>query len=164
MLCYSVKETTSSSDLAPDISFIKVEESDTGGLDMYVDIADDAKGGLLSNQEEGDDDTGEIPFEWSRDESNEGSNLSGDQSGSLPGQEGAFQGGFGFHIFCTCLIGMEISSSDGGMCMKAGILVIKLVIISWQGWEWGIISSWSYVSLNSLYCSSHIAHSSNLNL
>ncbi|XP_048727818.2 zinc finger and BTB domain-containing protein 18-like isoform X8 [Ostrea edulis] len=87
----SVKETTSSSDLAPDISFIKVEESDTGGLDMYVDIADDAKGGLLSNQEEGDDDTGEIPFEWTRDESNEGSNLSGDQSGSLPGQEGAFQ-------------------------------------------------------------------------
>ncbi|XP_062606471.1 zinc finger protein 768-like isoform X8 [Saccostrea cucullata] len=83
---------TSSSDLAPDISFIKVEESDTGGLDMYVDIPDDAKGGLLSGQEEGEEDTGEIPIEWTRDESNEGSNLSGDQSGTMLGQEGAFQG------------------------------------------------------------------------
>ncbi|XP_061174908.1 uncharacterized protein LOC133184031 isoform X7 [Saccostrea echinata] len=87
----SVKDTSSSSDLAPDISFIKVEESDTGGLDMYVDIPDDAKGALLSGQEEGEEDTGEIPIEWTRDESNEGSNLSGDQSGSMLGQEGAFQ-------------------------------------------------------------------------
>ncbi|XP_034321447.2 zinc finger and BTB domain-containing protein 20 isoform X13 [Magallana gigas] len=88
----SGKETSSSSDLAPDISFIKVEESDTGGLDMYVDIPDDAKGALLSSQDEGDDDTGEIPYEWTRDESNEGSNLSGEQNMSLSGQEGAFQG------------------------------------------------------------------------
>ncbi|XP_078332310.1 uncharacterized protein LOC144625423 isoform X18 [Crassostrea virginica] len=88
----SGKEKSSSSDLAPDISFIKVEESDTGGLDMYVDIPDDAKGALLSSQDEGEDDTGEIPIDWSRDESNEGSNLSGEQNVSFSGQEGAFQG------------------------------------------------------------------------
>lgn len=97
-ICCSGKETSSSSDLAPDISFIKVEESDTGGLDMYVDIPDDAKGALLSSQDEGDDDTGEIPYEWTQDESNEGSNLSGEQNMSLSGQEGAFQGGFSFLI------------------------------------------------------------------
>lgn len=91
--CCSGKEKSSSSDLAPDISFIKVEESDTGGLDMYVDIPDDAKGALLSSQDEGEDDTGEIPIDWSRDESNEGSNLSGEQNVSFSGQEGAFQGG-----------------------------------------------------------------------
>lgn len=98
LICCSGKETSSSSDLAPDISFIKVEESDTGGLDMYVDIPDDAKGALLSSQDEGDDDTGEIPYEWTRDESNEGSNLSGEQNMSLSGQEGAFQGWFSFLI------------------------------------------------------------------
>lgn len=97
-ICCSGKETSSSSDLAPDISFIKVEESDTGGLDMYVDIPDDTKGALLSSQDEGDDDTGEIPYEWTQDESNEGSNLSGEQNMSLSGQEGAFQGGFSFLI------------------------------------------------------------------
>lgn len=75
-----------------------MEESDTGGLDMYVDIPDDAKGALLSSQDEGDDDTGEIPYEWTRDESNEGSNLSGEQNMSLSGQEGAFQGWFSFLI------------------------------------------------------------------
>nr|XP_034321524.1 PR domain zinc finger protein 2 isoform X21 [Crassostrea gigas] len=96
----SGKETSSSSDLAPDISFIKVEESDTGGLDMYVDIPDDAKGALLSSQDEGDDDTGEIPYEWTRDESNEGSNLSGEQNMSLSGQEGAFQGFQSMYIRC----------------------------------------------------------------
>lgn len=45
---------------------------------MYVDISDDVKGVLLSSQDEGDDDIGEILYEWIRDEFNEGSNLSGE--------------------------------------------------------------------------------------
>lgn len=78
LICCSGKEILSFLDLVFDISFIKVEESDIGGLDMYVDISDDVKGVLLSSQDEGDDDTGEILYEWMRDEFNEGSNLSGE--------------------------------------------------------------------------------------
>lgn len=107
-----------------------MEESDTGGLDMYVDIPDDAKGALLSSQDEGDDDTGEIPYEWTRDESNEGSNLSGEQNMSLSGQEGAFQGGFSFFIvFIRLYSGMEISScTSGGSCLNAKYVAVRFCV------------------------------------
>lgn len=49
LICCSGKEILSFLDLVFDISFIKVEESDIGGLDMYVDISDDVKGVLLSS-------------------------------------------------------------------------------------------------------------------
>jgi hypothetical protein len=38
-----------------------------------------------------------------------------------------FKVGLIYLYFVFCVIGMEVSSSDGGVCMKAGIVLLKIV-------------------------------------
>ncbi|KAK3103514.1 hypothetical protein FSP39_019806 [Pinctada imbricata] len=85
------KSEPSTSEASPDLSIIKIEEADTGGLDMYVDLPDDTKammqaheGGTCESEDEGDFGQGEA--------SNEGSNFSGEQMGAWQGQDVSFQG------------------------------------------------------------------------
>ncbi|KAJ8298943.1 hypothetical protein KUTeg_023003 [Tegillarca granosa] len=88
----SDQSESGSADMTPDLSIVKVEAgqrnqvepSDTGGLDMYVDMH--GQGVMHMQRQEDDEDAGEtsdIEYEEPSGEwSNEGSNLSADQSAS----------------------------------------------------------------------------------
>nr|XP_022314267.1 uncharacterized protein LOC111118864 isoform X2 [Crassostrea virginica] len=90
--------SSSSVEKAPDISIVKVE-GHTGGLDMYVDMPDEAvmsmKAGIedsIENEEESDPEHDQSQDMLREDMSNEASNVSGDQNnswyiGQFKGQE-----------------------------------------------------------------------------
>ncbi|XP_078333271.1 uncharacterized protein LOC111118864 isoform X3 [Crassostrea virginica] len=80
--------SSSSVEKAPDISIVKVE-GHTGGLDMYVDMPDEAvmsmKAGIedsIENEEESDPEHDQSQDMLREDMSNEASNVSGDQNNS----------------------------------------------------------------------------------
>ncbi|KAJ8299051.1 hypothetical protein KUTeg_023111 [Tegillarca granosa] len=92
-------DISSTADLTPDLSIVKVEggksglEDETGGLDMYVDTHDGTMHLTHMGDDEISDQEYEAPGEWGQ-ESNEGSNISGDQNNSwmAASGSGSFQG------------------------------------------------------------------------
>ncbi|KAK3102106.1 hypothetical protein FSP39_008855 [Pinctada imbricata] len=92
-------ETRDSDDMGADLTIVKIEEaSDTGGLAMFVDMAED-KSSMPIEGEEGDHEGGGEDVElddsadWSREEfSNEGSNINTDPGASWQG-DGSFNKG-----------------------------------------------------------------------
>lgn len=140
---FSIKtDDSSSGDLIPDITIVKVESAQTesgepqasgsgmnimsvtGGLDMHVD---DDGGGMSSNQqtiilEEGEDLSDAELEEWAKEEmSNEGSNISGDQS--------MLQSSFkGRHIFSSLLTSfISIFILESNLECKALFLIVGIV-------------------------------------
>lgn len=84
------QQASSSADLTPDLSIVKIESAnnsnmdDTGGLDMYVDMPDQSMISHMQGDEEVPDDHSDYEHpsgDWGQEDmSNEGSNISGDQS------------------------------------------------------------------------------------
>lgn len=95
---------SSSADKPPDISIVKVEsaEGHTGGLDMFVDMPEEAmmrmKAGMddsMENEDESDPEHDQSQDLQRDDMSNEASNVSGDQNNSW--YIGQFKGQYNLH-------------------------------------------------------------------